>query len=140
KHKLLVEYDTGDVNDTHALASMAIQTKELLGVESMMVLADKGYHTGEELEQCHINDIITFVSPKAPLYIPVENHTKFQLKTIPLINAYLHSFFTNERRIKNDKYEYKTEDHSSQVPRWLFRTQDSPGIKDKQGNCSSLPG
>jgi len=27
------------------------------------------------------------------LYIPVENHTKFQLKTIPLINAYLPSFF-----------------------------------------------
>src|SRR5690606_35566679 len=44
KHKLLAEYDTGDVNDTHALGSMAIQTKELLGVESMKVLADKGYH------------------------------------------------------------------------------------------------
>ena len=28
KHKLLVEYDTGDVNDTHALASMAIKTKK----------------------------------------------------------------------------------------------------------------
>jgi DNA repair exonuclease SbcCD ATPase subunit len=55
KHKLLVEYDTGDVNslsrhyggNTHALAPMAMQTKELLGVESMNVLADKGYHTGE---------------------------------------------------------------------------------------------
>ena len=66
KHKLLVEYDTGDVNDTHALASMAIQTKELLDVQEMKVLADKGYHTGEELEQCKKNDIITFVSPKAP--------------------------------------------------------------------------
>lgn len=66
KHKLLVEYDTGDVNDTHALAPMAIQTKELLGVERMKVLADKGYHTGEELEQCQKHDIITFVSPKAP--------------------------------------------------------------------------
>jgi transposase len=66
KHKLLVEYDTGDVNDTHALAPMATQTKELLGVERMKVLADKGYHTGEELEQCQKHDIITFVSPKAP--------------------------------------------------------------------------
>lgn len=66
KHKLLTAYDTGDVNDTHALASMAIQTKELLGVERMKVLADKGYHTGEELEQCKKNDITTFVSPKAP--------------------------------------------------------------------------
>ena len=54
------------------------------------------------------------------LYIPVENHTKFQLKTIPLINAYLLSFFTNERRVKNDKYEYKAENYSSSVPGWLF--------------------
>ncbi len=66
KHKLLVEFDTGDVNDTHALAPMAIQTKKLLGVERMKVLADKGYHTGEELEQCQKHDITTYVSPKAP--------------------------------------------------------------------------
>jgi len=66
KHKLLAEFDTGQVNDTHALASMAIQTKELLGVKDMKVLADKGYHTGEELKECQKNDIITFVSPKAP--------------------------------------------------------------------------
>lgn len=66
KHKLLIEYDTGDVNDTHALAPMALQTKEILGVKSLKVLADKGYHTGEELEQCQENDIITYVSPKAP--------------------------------------------------------------------------
>jgi transposase len=66
KHKLLVEFDTGDVNDTHALSPVAIQTKEILGVESLTVLADKGYHTGEELEKCKKNDITTYVSPKAP--------------------------------------------------------------------------
>jgi transposase len=66
KHKLLVEFDTGDVNDTHALSSMALQTKELLGVETMEVLADKGYHTGAELAQCQENNITTYVSPKSP--------------------------------------------------------------------------
>ncbi|MQY78777.1 MAG: IS1182 family transposase [Bacteroidetes bacterium] len=66
KHKLLVEYDTGDVNDTHALASIAIKTKDILGVEKMNALADKGYHTGEQLKQCHGNNITTYVSPKAP--------------------------------------------------------------------------
>lgn len=66
KHKLLVEYDTGDVNDTHALAEMAMQTKEILGVNKMNVLADKGYHSGEQLEQCQKNNITSFVSPKAP--------------------------------------------------------------------------
>jgi transposase len=66
KNKLFAEYDTGDVNDTHALAPVAIATKELLEVEEMDVLADKGYHTGVQLEQCKNNDIKTFVSPKAP--------------------------------------------------------------------------
>lgn len=66
KHKLLTEYDTGDVNDTHALASMAVKTKELLVMQDMKVLADKGYHTGEELGQCQEHNITTYVSPKAP--------------------------------------------------------------------------
>ncbi len=66
KHKFLTQYDTGSVNDTRALADMAISTKELLGVENMNVLADKGYHTGAELSKCRGNGITTFVSPKAP--------------------------------------------------------------------------
>jgi len=66
KHKLLVEYDTGDVNDTHALAPMAIKTKQILGVDTFNVLADKGYHTGDQLKQCAENNITAFVSPKEP--------------------------------------------------------------------------
>ena len=66
KHKLLVEYNTGDVNDTHALAPIALQTKETLGVESMKVLADKGYHTGVQLKECDDNGIETYVSPRDP--------------------------------------------------------------------------
>jgi transposase len=66
KHKLLVEYETGDVNDSHALAQMAIAAKEILKAESMDVLADKGYHTGEELKKCEAENITAYVSPKAP--------------------------------------------------------------------------
>ena len=66
KYKLLVEYDTGDVNDTHALAPMALKTKELLKVDKMNVLADKGYHTGDQMRKCAENNITTFVSPKEP--------------------------------------------------------------------------
>ena len=66
RHKLLVEYDTGSVNDTRALANMAIKTKDLLKVDRLKVLADKGYHTGAELEKCKENAITSFVSPKAP--------------------------------------------------------------------------
>ena len=65
KHKLLVEYDTGDVNDTHALAPIAMKTKKTLGVENLKVLADKGYHTGVQLKECDENGIETYVSPRA---------------------------------------------------------------------------
>ncbi|MEZ4900112.1 MAG: transposase, partial [Saprospiraceae bacterium] len=45
KHKLLAAFDTGDVNDTHALESMVLQVQENLEITKFDVLADKGYHT-----------------------------------------------------------------------------------------------
>ncbi len=65
KHKLFVNAQTGSVNDTHALASMAIEAKELLEVEQMKVLADKGYTTGKQIATCTANNITTYCSPKA---------------------------------------------------------------------------
>lgn len=47
KHKLFINAQTGTVNDTHALATMAIEAKQLLGVNQMNVLTDKGYTTGK---------------------------------------------------------------------------------------------
>lgn len=66
KNKLLVAYETGSVNDTRALSGIALESKELLQVDKIDVLADKGYHTGEEIKICQENGITTFVSPKAP--------------------------------------------------------------------------
>jgi transposase len=65
KNKLLVGFGTGDVNDTHALADMAIAAKDLLKVEQIDVIADKGYHTGKEIQECMNNNITTYVSPRA---------------------------------------------------------------------------
>jgi len=64
KHKLFVNNDTGSVNDTRALASMAIDAKNLLGVETMDVLADKGYTTGHQIRECTDQGITTYCSPK----------------------------------------------------------------------------
>lgn len=65
KHKLFVNAQTGDVNDTHALAPMAIEAKELLGLDQMKSLTDKGYTTGAEIAKCSENNITTYSSPKA---------------------------------------------------------------------------
>jgi hypothetical protein len=64
KNKLLVHADTGSVNDTHALAPVALASKELLAKDSITAIADKGYNTGEQLQACRDNDITTYVSPK----------------------------------------------------------------------------
>ena len=64
KHKLFVNNDTGSVNDTSGLAPMAIDAKNLLGVETMDVLADKGYTTGQQIHECTDNKITTYCSPK----------------------------------------------------------------------------
>ncbi|MBB3188155.1 IS1182 family transposase [Microbacter margulisiae] len=66
KNKLIAHFDTGGVNDTNALSTVAVATKEVLQVEQMDVLADKGYHTGEQIRQCEQNGITTYVSPKEP--------------------------------------------------------------------------
>jgi transposase len=64
KHKLFTNAQTGTVNDTHALADMALEAKALLGVEQMHTLTDKGYTTAAELARCTQNGITTYSSPK----------------------------------------------------------------------------
>ena len=64
KHKLFVNNDTGTVNDTHALSPMALDAKELLGVQTMDVIADKGYTTGKHIDICSEKGLTTYCSPK----------------------------------------------------------------------------
>ncbi len=68
KNKLLIAADTGDVNDTKALAVMVEKAQQNIGgledgVE-MNVLADKGYHSGREIKACEELGVTTLISPK----------------------------------------------------------------------------
>lgn len=65
KNKLFANNDTGRVNDTHALAEMALDAKALLEVDKMNTLTDKGYTTGVHIDTCIKNGITTYSSPKA---------------------------------------------------------------------------
>ncbi|WP_225556580.1 IS1182 family transposase [Flavobacterium columnare] len=62
KHNLVVATHTINRNDKNALAAIALEAKENLAKETMTVLADKGYHTGREIETCIHNNIITIVA------------------------------------------------------------------------------
>ena len=62
KNKLIAEYDlTNHHNDENQLSSMAKKAKDMLGVESLEVTADKGYHKFEEIKECVDNGITPYV-------------------------------------------------------------------------------
>ena len=52
--------------DQGQLYAMATQAKQILNVEEITVLADKGYYTGQCLEKCEQENIITIVSKQKP--------------------------------------------------------------------------
>jgi len=67
KHNLIVHTQATNTNDGKALHKVALQAKhnlELQSQDTLMVLADKGYHTGAELYQCQQEHLITHVAYK----------------------------------------------------------------------------
>ena len=53
KHKLIVEHDvTNEAVDYQQLSAMAQAAKETLGVETLNVVADKGYYSNTEVQRC----------------------------------------------------------------------------------------
>ena len=67
KNNLIVHTEATNTNDGKALHQAATQAKENLQLQNedlLMVLADKGYHTGAELQQCYADNMITHVAYK----------------------------------------------------------------------------
>jgi transposase len=67
KHNLVVHTGATNTNDGKALHKAAIQAKQNLQLhqaDTLMVLADKGYHTGAELQQCQQQNMHTHVAYK----------------------------------------------------------------------------
>jgi transposase len=67
KHNLIVHTQATNINDGKALhkaAAGAKQNLQLQKEDKLMVLADKGYHTGAELQQCQQDNMITHIAYK----------------------------------------------------------------------------
>jgi transposase len=67
KHNLIVHTAATNTNDGKALHKAATQAKqnlELKKEDPLMILADKGYHTGGELQQCQQDNMLTHVAYK----------------------------------------------------------------------------
>jgi transposase len=67
KHNLIVHAEATNTNDGKALHRAAVQAKENMSLkkeDAIDILSDKGYHTGAELQQCHDDNMETYVAFK----------------------------------------------------------------------------
>ena len=67
KHNLIVHTQATNTNDGKALHKAALQTKQNLQLQkedNLLLLADKGYHTGAELHECQQENMTTHVAYK----------------------------------------------------------------------------
>ena len=62
EHSLVVATHTINRNDKNALYDISIEAKENIATEELTVIADKGYHTGKELQSCQAAGIDTIVA------------------------------------------------------------------------------
>jgi transposase len=62
KYNLVVDYQATNENDTKALFEMSKRAKEVVEKDTITVLADKGYHNGEQLAFCEDENITTIVA------------------------------------------------------------------------------
>jgi transposase len=62
KHKLVVEHEvTNEVTDQGQLSPMAKKAQETLGVETLEVVADRGYYNGGEVKACQESAMTVYV-------------------------------------------------------------------------------
>lgn len=66
KHNLVVDFDIINKGDQGQLNAMSGKAKDILEVDQLTVLADKGYHSGKELQAAKENDITTVVAYPQP--------------------------------------------------------------------------
>src|SRR5215467_11982316 len=76
KHNLIVTHEvTNDGSDRAQLANIACQTKQVLGVDELEAVADRGYYSGAEILACHEAGIVVTL-PK-PMTSGIEARGRF---------------------------------------------------------------
>ncbi len=91
KHKLILDHEvTNEVKDNKQLGKMAKRAKEILDVDELKALADKGYYDSQEIKECVDNNIIP--------YIPKPNSTVSKKIDVPKPEFYKDKFTYDAKR------------------------------------------
>jgi transposase len=117
RHKLIVHHEVTNLSDDHEhLAPVAVAAKQVLGVETVEVVADKGYYSGEEVKKCEDQGIVTYipqphVSPKLKKELFTKDDFRYDAATdtytCPEGAQLTHRFTTRERKGTRQRY-YRT--------------------------------
>jgi len=77
KNNLIVDFEvTNDPNDKKQLNEMAGRAKDILEVDSLDVLADKGYYNPDEIKKCVDNNTIPYIPEPKPKQTTEESFPK----------------------------------------------------------------
>jgi len=116
KHNLCIDYKALNTNDRKALSTMGVRAKVTLKKESFDLLADKGYHNGEELQKCKDMNINTYAAPSE------RKHNK----PIPTPDYY------------GNHFTYNTENDTYTCPQGQTMTTNGSWYKKVSRNSTSL--
>jgi transposase len=117
RHKLIVHHEVTNAHtDEGYLVPMATTAREVLEVETLEVVADKGYYSGEEIKKCEDQGVVTYI-PKAHVSPKSKQQmfTKDDFRYDPVTDTYTcpegakltHRFTTPEKNGVKQRY-YRT--------------------------------
>jgi len=132
KHHMIVTHEvTNTGHDRTSLNSTAVSAKEVIGVDTIEVVADRGYYSGTEILDCELAKITTYIprihtsgSLKKGLF------SKRDFKWVAEDNEY--ECPAGERLI----WRFTTEEHGKVVDKYWSSNCPACSIKDR---CTTSP-
>jgi transposase len=90
QHCLVAHFLVENISDVHLLSQTATDTKNELEVETLEVLADKGYHYSAELQKCIDANITTYVAyPDQDYKTKADGFRKEDFEYLPQEDVYI---------------------------------------------------
>lgn len=141
KHNLFVHAEATNTNDGKALHRATVQAKQNMNLkteDAIDVLADKGYHTGAELQGCHDENINTYVAFKEQ---PSVKHLQKEFLSTQFVYNQQHDHYTcpaGEILTTLNTWHYKKGDAGETSYR--FKTYRTDGCKQcsLKKHCTKL--
>ena len=130
KHHMIVTHEVTNVgHDRSALNSTAVSAKEVIGTDTLDVVADRGYYSGTEILECETSQIITYI-PRIHTSGSIKKglFSKRDFKWVAEDNEY--ECPAGERLI----WRFSTEEHGKVVNKYWSSNCQACSIKERCTN------